>query len=76
MLLDEIYDSITHKIKEKKKAPNFERVTNILGERFDRTTPLKQIMEVQRLLIFKAAPSILQYNRSYGYFNIGISSFG
>ena len=31
-LLDEVYDSITQKIKEKKKAPNFERVTQILGE--------------------------------------------
>jgi len=74
-LLDEVYDSITHKIKEKKKAKNFERVTAILGEKFDRTTPLKQIMEVQRILTFKDASSILQYNKSFGYYNIGKSIF-
>ena len=74
-LLDDVYSSITQKLKDKKDLPNFDRASQILGERFDRMTPLKNLMEVQRILAFKDTKSILAYNKSYGYYNIGKSIF-
>ena len=74
-LLDDVYDGITQKLSEKKKLDTSKRVTEILGEKFDRTTPLKQLMEVQRILEFKDTTSILKYNKAFGYYNIGKSIF-
>ena len=74
-LLDEIYDSLTHGLNQKNKRSTTDKITQILGEKFDRTTPLKQLMEVQRILVFRDAASIMQYNKSYGYYNIGKSIF-
>ncbi len=74
-LLDDIYNSITHRLSEKKKSKTAERVSDILGDNFERTTPLKQLMEVQRILVFKDTASILKYNDAFGYYNIGKSVF-
>ena len=74
-LLDEVYDSITNKVLEKKKSPEYKKVSDILGDSYDRTTPLKQILEVQRILVFKDSASIIKYNKNYGYYNIGKSIF-
>tara|TARA_R110002020_G_scaffold304484_1_gene520214 strand:- start:777 stop:3215 length:2439 start_codon:yes stop_codon:yes gene_type:complete len=74
-LLDDIYDGITQKLSEKKKETGTKRITDILGEKFDRTTPLKQLMEVQRILEFNDTASILKYNEAFGYYNIGKSIF-
>ena len=74
-LLDDIYNSITHRLSEKKKSKKAERVSDILGDNFERTTPLKQLMEVQRILVFKDTASILKYNDAFGYYNIGKSVF-
>ena len=74
-LLDDIYDSITHRLKEKRKPNTAQRASEILGDRFDRVTPLKQLMEVQRILVFNDKSSIMKYNDAFGYYNIGKSIF-
>ena len=74
-LLDDVYNGITHRLSETTKSPKQIKVSQILGEKFDRTTPLKQLMEVQRILSFKDTASILSYNESFGYYNIGKSIF-
>ena len=74
-LLDDVYDGITHQLSEKKKNPSEIQVSQILGEQFERTTPLKQLLEVQRILAFKDTASIIKYNEAFGYYNIGKSIF-
>ena len=74
-LLDDIYDSLTDNLLVKKEASTVSKVTDIVGDKFNRQTPLKQLMEVQRVLEFKDADSIIKYNESYGYYNIGKSIF-
>ena len=74
-LLDDVYDSITHRLKEKRKPNTAQRASEILGDRFDRVTPLKQLMEVQRILVFNDTASIMKYNDAFGYYNIGKSIF-
>ena len=74
-LLDDVYDSITHRLKEKRKPNTVQRASEILGDRFDRVTPLKQLMEVQRILVFNDTASIMKYNEAFGYYNIGKSIF-
>ncbi len=74
-LLDDIYDSVTHRLREKRKPNTTQRASEILGDRFDRVTPLKQLMEVQRILVFNDTASIMKYNDAFGYYNIGKSIF-
>ena len=74
-LLDDVYSAITHKLEVKTKSVKDIKVSEILGEAFDRTTPLKQLLEVQRILHFKDTASVLKYNEAFGYYNIGKSIF-
>ena len=86
-LLDDIYDTVTHRLDEKnvleaqENAPKtaIERkkleAKKALKKSFTRNTPLKNLMEVQRVLVFKDSASILKYNKDFGYYNIGKSVF-
>ena len=74
-LLDDVYESITHRLSEKRKSSTATTASDILGDKFDRVTPLKQLMEVQRILVFNDTASIMKYNDAFGYYNIGKSVF-
>ena len=74
-LLDDIYDSIVQQSKEYKDKPRISKISELLGERFERKSPLKDYLEAQRILVFKDVDSILRYNQQYGYYNIGKSIF-
>jgi len=74
-LLSDIYDSITQQRQEFNDLSKKSKIAQMLGEKFERKTPLKDYLEAQRILVFKDADSIIKYNDKYGYYNIGKSIF-